>query len=109
MLHFMEFSRGWMLVGMVGCVGAQVAACAETTSGAKHPVRARAPFDLHCSAEDLAFERFDAKTIGVSGCGRRATYVEHCRDTIDAAGTYITGLPMTDTECQWIMNSSSRD
>ncbi|HEY5960218.1 MAG TPA: hypothetical protein VIV60_26880 [Polyangiaceae bacterium] len=109
MLSLMDFVGRWRLLGSVCISMVLTGACAETTSGAKHPVRARAPFDLHCDAQELSFDRLDEKTIGVSGCGKRATYIETCRDTIDSGASFIVKAPVTDTECQWVMNSSGRD
>jgi hypothetical protein len=34
----------------------------------------RAPFDLSCSAEQLTYQDLSAATVGVDGCGRRASY-----------------------------------
>ncbi len=99
--NFERSISGILLVAM--CV-----ACGGSTQGAKHPVKKRAPFDLHCSASELEFERLDDKTIGVSGCGKRATYVEVCRQTLDGAGTFFTGVAITDEECQWHMDSRGR-
>lgn len=77
--------------------------CEETTEApAKHPVKARAPFDLHCPERELNFDKLDENTLGVSGCGRHATYVRICRDRIEANPVYID----SEEECRWLMDSA---
>lgn len=93
-----------LAVILVGLVGVLESGCAGTGKGARHPVRQRAPFDLRCDADELSYERLDERTIGVSGCGKNATYVELCHDRIHALGRFVA----TEEECQWVMNSSAR-
>jgi hypothetical protein len=38
-------------------------------------LRTRAAFDLACSGESLQLQPFGERTVGVEGCGKRATYV----------------------------------
>lgn len=47
-----------------------------TPQGEKNlaPVVQRAPFDLDCPAEQLTYKNLGSYVIGVTGCGRRATY-----------------------------------
>lgn len=55
---------------------------------------ARAQFDLDCPEKDLRVVPLDSKTRGVTGCGKRATYLEVCD---------LTGWgPMN---CRWVLNS----
>lgn len=81
-------------------------ACSSSGSGAKHPVRLRAPFDLDCPAEQIEYQRLDSSTIGVSGCGQRATYVKVCRDSLDSTSSLMLDMPVTETKCQWVMNTA---
>jgi hypothetical protein len=58
------------------------------------PLVARAQFDFSCPEAELRLTTIDKRTIGVTGCGKRATYLDIC-DT--------TGWgPMN---CHWVMNS----
>jgi hypothetical protein len=52
----------------------------------------RAAFDLKCERAKLRYVLLDDRTVGVDGCGKRATYVEVCP---------------TGNECTWIMNNGS--
>ena len=70
----------------------------------RHPVAVRAPFDLNCPREQLVYQRLDPRTMGVSGCGRRATYIRVCRDRIgNQVGTYVD----TYVECSWLLDGAS--
>jgi hypothetical protein len=77
-------------VGLVLVVGALLACGAATTD----QLKTRAAFDLNCSEGELQMTELDSKTRGVSGCGRRATYVESCEG---AVGTVTR-------KCTWVMN-----
>jgi hypothetical protein len=54
---------------------------------------ARATFDLECPTEWLRLTNIDDGVKGVDGCGRRATYVEICRDV--------------DSVCVWWTNPAT--
>jgi hypothetical protein len=41
-------------------------------------VQQRAPFDLSCPANELQVHDLGSDTYGVSGCGKKATYVCVC-------------------------------
>jgi len=41
-------------------------------------LRARAAFEMDCAEGKLTVTPIDARVKGVSGCGRKATYVEVC-------------------------------
>jgi hypothetical protein len=66
-------------------IAAAAVACA--TGGGENELRARAAYDLNCPAESLAMTQLQEKNFmattnhgaayGVSGCGRRATYVNN--------------------------------
>jgi hypothetical protein len=65
-------------------IGSTAVACA---GGGENELRARAAYDLNCPAESLAMTQLQDKNFmattnhgaayGVSGCGRRATYVNN--------------------------------
>jgi len=55
----------------------------------------RAAFDLNCT-EPLGVTPIDAKTRGVRGCGKQATYVQICDAAIDN--------PLRS--CVWVMNNA---
>ena len=91
------------------CLGCLAVACggppeSEAPKGPKrHPVAVRAPFDLNCPREQLSYNRLDKKTMGVAGCGRRATYVRVCHDRIgDSWGNHVS----TYVECSWMLNAA---
>ena len=67
-------------------------ACGGASDG---QLRARASFDLDCRADQIQVVRIDDKTRGVTGCGRRNTYVEDC-EREEAFGAR--------TGCTWILN-----
>jgi hypothetical protein len=70
----------------------------------RHPVAVRAPFDLNCPREQVVYQRLDARTMGVSGCGRRATYIRVCRDRIrNSLGNSVD----TYVECSWLLDGAS--
>lgn len=54
----------------------------------------RAAFDLKCERSKLEYVVLDDQTVGVVGCGKRATYVEACRTK-------------AIRQCTWIMNNDS--
>lgn len=78
-----------------------VAGCATTGATSRlsqedRQLMKRAAFDLDC-AEPMHITRIDAKTRGVRGCGRRATYVQLC----DAPGISFA------VHCAWLMNGGN--
>ena len=70
--------------GFIGLCAAAVTACAPTAAspptvgGGLTELQARSAFDLGCGQEQLRLYNFDDRTKGVSGCGRRLTYVRSC-------------------------------
>jgi hypothetical protein len=58
----------------------------------------RASFDLNCPSNQLSVVKLDERTMGVQGCGQRATYVESCT-SVDGYGKH---------GCTWVMNNDSR-
>lgn len=55
-------------------------------------LQARASFDLGCPYEQVQLYHFDERAKGVSGCGRRLTYVEHC-DRVRGDCTWMLDTP----------------
>src|SRR5262245_50827737 len=55
-------------------------------------LQARASFDLGCPYPELRLFHFDDRAKGVSGCGRRLTYVEVC-DERRGACTWMLDTP----------------
>jgi hypothetical protein len=86
-----------------------VMACDESAQApAKHPVKARAVFDMNCPAKELSFDKLDDDTLGVTGCGRRATYVRLCRDKVDQGASFMVGKQVTEEECKWVLNGGAQ-
>jgi hypothetical protein len=85
-----------------------VSACASSPPAppAQHPLALRAPFDLDCPKRRIRYRKLGPDTIGARGCGRRATYVKVCREILNKPTTFMTGIVMTETKCQWIMNTA---
>lgn len=77
--------------GTAGCAGADGVDPEVAT------IKTRASFDLDCPEAEVRGRWLDDKTVGVTACGRRATYVKVCR-----------GGPTWVDDCQWILNSDSR-
>jgi hypothetical protein len=78
------------LVAVLAALAAGALACAAAPDPL-HKLRTRASFDLGCPEEQLHRTHLDERTEGVSGCGKRATYVKVC-DVND---------------CTWVMNSDA--
>lgn len=81
---------------LVPCVA--TLACAPTSAGSDQ-LRARSAFELNCPGETLQIQQLDTRTMGVTGCGHRATYAESC----NAPTSYKAA------ECTWIMTSDRRE
>jgi hypothetical protein len=94
----MGIPRNWSL-GVLPLVGAlfslSLVHCGAATV---EQLEKRASFDLDCPAEKIDIVEIDSSTMGVSGCGQRATYVESC----DAAPNNPA------RECTWVLNSETR-
>lgn len=80
---------------MVECPKGECSSPPAVRSDDEKSLRQRAAFDLHCEAEKLHVQPFDANSFGVEGCGKRMTYVSTCkeREGINAE------------HCTWIANS----
>ena len=70
------------------------------TGATADQLRDRAAFDFDCSQQHLTLHEIDDQTIGVDGCGKRATYVEVCR----ACHNGYQGC-----DCSWILNTDSEE
>lgn len=77
-----------LCVALGGCMGATA-----------NQLQRRASFDLNCPAAKIAVVKLDKRTRGVRGCGKRVTYVEHCR-------ACANGYPACD--CTWVLNADAR-
>jgi hypothetical protein len=63
-------------------LGIQVAGCVPHTPNMQ-TLRTRAAFDLDCPETQLATTKLSPEVYGVSGCGKRATYVNSPRSWDD--------------------------
>lgn len=61
--------------------------------GWKERLLNRATFDLDCPQGEIHAELLSDGVAGVTGCGQRATYVDHCRGYMNL-------------NCNWTLNSS---
>jgi hypothetical protein len=89
-----------MMAAGAGCMLALIGCATGLTSASLLEDRRlidRAAFDLNC-AEPMAVTKLDAKTRGVRGCGRQATYVQLC----DGPADNVT------RSCVWVMNNGNR-
>lgn len=66
--------------------------CATTKT--VHPLTRRASFDFQCPTDQLRYTEIDNRSYGVSGCGRRAMYIETCQ----GEGWM--------RECTWVLNGA---
>lgn len=66
--------------------------CATTKEA--HPLTRRASFDFQCPREQLRYTELDERAWGVSGCGKRATYIMACQ-----------GQGWNE-ECTWVLNGA---
>jgi hypothetical protein len=57
----------------------------------------RASFDLNCPESQINVVDLGGKTKGVTGCGKKATYVETCTGQ---KGEFAT-------TCSWVLNSTA--
>ena len=81
---------GPLRIAMLVTMG--VVACGGASEG---QLRNRAAFDLDCRSDQLEVVEIDGKTRGVTGCGRRNTYVEDC-EREEAFGARAG--------CTWVLN-----
>ena len=62
----------------------------------------RAVFDLNCPQDTLRWQKIDARTYGVRGCGESATYVKTCEKCARAFNQY------ENCNCTWVLDSSRK-
>jgi len=86
-----------VLVNAVGCGGTDVQADIAA-------VKKRASFDMSCPENDISGRWLDDKTLGVTACGQRATYVKICHSNVNTSPLAAA----LSEECQWLLNSDSR-
>ncbi len=73
------------------CVASAHAACKPVSNvPPDRALRARAAHDLACPEAHVTVSAIDDLTRGVSGCGQRATYVQHCPEP---------------NRCTWVLNT----
>lgn len=63
---------------LVSCVAVAIAGCAMHVPHLSD-LRRRAAFDLQCPEAQLSHVDLGGEIHGVTGCGRRATYIRFCR------------------------------
>lgn len=95
----------WLQRGLVLTAAAVLGGAACATTGpsaaellANRRLVVRAASDLDCPTEPLGIAPLDEATRIVSGCGRKATYVEIC----DGPGDSVT------RRCTWLLNGAIR-
>jgi hypothetical protein len=76
--------RNILIVTMSVVLGA----CGATES----QLRSRAAFDFSCPQGQLQITEIDGRSKGVTGCGKRAVYVEQCK-------------PNNASDCTWVLNT----
>lgn len=90
-------SRALILFAVLG-VG-----CAHAT---REQLARRASFDLDCAEGQLEMVEIDSRTVGVRGCGRKAVYIEDCRQGAMAQGTAQQMQASTyEKDCTWVLNT----
>jgi hypothetical protein len=77
---------------MMMCVWLLIAGCATVEQ-----LRTRAAFDLQCPESQVRTYYIDHRTTGVTGCGKRATYITTCSD------------PDNAFTCTWALNAAVRE
>jgi len=71
-----------------------VSGCISSASGDQ--LTRRASFDLNCPTSNLRYRQIDDRTQGVSGCGKRATYVDSCEGPREGP----------NINCTWLINGA---
>ena len=79
-------------ITLLGVALVLAAASADQAGENRDTLNQRAKFDLNCQSTQMV--ELGENTYGVTGCGRRATYVWHC-----------SGQGMNET-CNWVMNGA---
>ena len=71
-------SGRFLAVCLIGAAS-QVAACGPSVQQMESKLVSRASFDLDCPEGEIELTELDQATRGVSGCGRRASYIGICQ------------------------------
>jgi hypothetical protein len=90
---------------LVACTrNSNVKSPAETVAALK----VRAASDFACTPSDIKTTTVDDRTKIVTGCGRRATYVEHCETCTDTGLQMMTGIVAMDRcNCTWTLDGAA--
>jgi hypothetical protein len=59
-------------------------------------VRKRATFDLECPAQNLTITELSARTFGVEGCQKRATYLTQGECSMESSCAAVLNSPKTE-------------
>ena len=71
-----------------------LSSCFGSFEAERSTLPARASFDLDCPQAQLKYSELGNKSVGVSGCGKKAVYVSAC-----------SGQPgQMTTTCNWVQN-----
>jgi hypothetical protein len=81
----------WVTAAVAAGVALVTSACSSVNANGER-LEGRAPFDLHCSKEQIRWTQLSDQAWGAEGCGHRATYVEAC-----------SGFGV-QRSCQWVLN-----
>lgn len=76
-------------------MGTGLASCMASAN--PDQLKARSAFDLNCPQNPIQTTPIDERTMGVTGCGQRAVYVESC----DGDKASLA------TKCTWVLNFDS--
>ncbi|AFM14032.1 hypothetical protein [Turneriella parva] len=86
--------KGTFLIGFL--LSVLLGGCGATPE----QLRRRASFDLGCAEEKIELIELDSRTTGVSGCNKKATYIESCAQNT----MWKEGPP----DCTWVLNSDAQ-
>jgi hypothetical protein len=68
-------------------------------------LKVRAASDFACTPTDIKTTTIDDRTRVATGCGKRATYVEHCETCTDTALQAVSGIVAMDRcNCTWMLD-----
>jgi hypothetical protein len=87
-------TRAWPLWVLLGALVAAACTPLEVDEEVGQ-LKSRASFDFDCPKSSIKTVTIDDRTKGVTGCGRRAVYVQTC----------ARPLSTIDQQCTWVMNT----
>ena len=76
---------------LIGLLGAGACGGAEGINPDVATIKTRASFDLSCPEDQVRGRWLDDKTMGVTACGQRATYVKLCHGTARVSSSLPRG------------------